>query len=382
MWYDGEEETGMLAEKGCRDRRAALAEKLAGIADWIVVTSPHHVLYFSNLWVEPNGLSHNALPVLVFNARETVLFVDNFLSRDARSAFADQVVEVPWYGNACPSRERRAAVLERAAAWLAAKKPGTVAAETSWLPAAFAAEMRARGAGITDAHRMIEDMRRVKYPDETEEIRSLVRDASLALDAVRGMIHEGMTEWSVFGLLYKEFVSRRRKLTSLIADFITDARVSGPPRDRKLEKGDLLIIDFSPYSGGYRADMAATVRVDALPTTRQTEYMEILVQAKSRAEAFLRPGVSGREIYGAMAGCFAERGVGRFFTSHAGHGLGLLHPERPYFVPDCDETLAAGDVVTLEPGLYDTRVGHMRIEDVYLITPGGPDKITVHRQGF
>ncbi len=372
----------MLSEKGCRERRAALEKKIAGRTDWIVLTSPHHVLYFSNLWVEPNSLAHHSLAVLAWRGGESALFVDSFLSREARTAFADQVVVVPCYGDVRPVPDRRKAVMERAAAWLSAKRPGTVAAETAYLPAALAADLRGTGAAVLDVLPLIEEMRCVKYPDELDLMRSLVRDASSSLDAVREQVHAGLSEWAVYGLLHREFVTRRCMPLSLIADIVTDLRVSGLPRDRRLEKGDLVIIDFSPYSGGYRADISATLRVDTPPGGRQVEYMEALFQARARAEALLRPGVPGREVYGAMAGCFAQRGLGRFFTGHAGHGLGLLQPERPYFLPYSDEPLAAGQVVTLEPGLYDGRVGHMRIEDVYIIGPDGAERISRHRPGF
>ena len=63
---------------------------------------------------------------------------------------------------------------------------------------------------------------------------------------------------------------------------------------------------------------------------------------------------------------------------HAGHGLGLTHPEAPFFVPKADETLLAGDVVTLEPGLYVADVGGIRIEHNYLVTGTGFERLSNH----
>ncbi len=67
------------------------------------------------------------------------------------------------------------------------------------------------------------------------------------------------------------------------------------------------------------------------------------------------------------------------FPSHSGHGLGLSHPEPPYFVRDSTDTVLAGDVVAIEPGLFVDGVGGMRFEQNYLVTADGFEKLTHHR---
>jgi Xaa-Pro aminopeptidase len=84
-------------------------------------------------------------------------------------------------------------------------------------------------------------------------------------------------------------------------------------------------------------------------------------------------------VYDAVLGSFAAAGVAEFFPHHAGHGLGLSHPEAPYFVRHSRETLLAGDVVTLEPGLYVDGVGGIRIEHNYLVTDAGFEQLSRHR---
>jgi Xaa-Pro aminopeptidase len=75
---------------------------------------------------------------------------------------------------------------------------------------------------------------------------------------------------------------------------------------------------------------------------------------------------------------FEKAGVADYFPHHAGHGLGLSHPEAPFFVRHADETVVAGDVVTLEPGLYVPDVGGIRIEHNYLITDTGYERLSNH----
>ena len=86
--------------------------------------------------------------------------------------------------------------------------------------------------------------------------------------------------------------------------------------------------------------------------------------------------VLGLAVYDAVRGVFAKEGVADDFPHHAGHGLGLTHPEAPFFVRHADETLLEGDVVTLEPGLYVPGVGGIRIENNYLVTKAGYEKMS------
>jgi Xaa-Pro aminopeptidase len=99
-------------------------------------------------------------------------------------------------------------------------------------------------------------------------------------------------------------------------------------------------------------------------------------------ETMLRPGVTGADVFEATRAPIVEAGLGEAFFHHAGHGLGLGHPERPYLVPGCEDVLAAGDVVTLEPGAYLEGWGGARIEHNYLITEDGYERLSNHEIGL
>ena len=81
-------------------------------------------------------------------------------------------------------------------------------------------------------------------------------------------------------------------------------------------------------------------------------------------------------VYDAMRTAFGD--MADYFTTHGGHGLGISHPEPPYIVRHSAETLVAGDVVTLEPGLYVDGVGGLRIEHNYLVTETGSEQLSNH----
>ena len=77
-------------------------------------------------------------------------------------------------------------------------------------------------------------------------------------------------------------------------------------------------------------------------------------------------------------GHFAALGLAEYFPTHSGHGIGLGHPEPPYFVAVSTDTIQAGDIVAVEPGLYVEGVGGMRYERNYLITADGYETLSGH----
>jgi Xaa-Pro aminopeptidase len=95
-------------------------------------------------------------------------------------------------------------------------------------------------------------------------------------------------------------------------------------------------------------------------------------------EKELRAGAQCLAVYQAVRGVFENAGMAEYFPHHAGHGLGLTHPEAPYLVRHATEMLLAGDVITLEPGLYIPGTGGIRIENNYLITDQGYERLSNH----
>ena len=145
-----------------------------------------------------------------------------------------------------------------------------------------------------------------------------------------------------------------------------------------LEPGDLFILDFSVVIGGYRSDFTNTLVVGRSPTADQQRLYDLCRAAMAAGEKELRAGRPCRTVYDAVRDVFDRAGVAEHFPHHAGHGLGLTHPEAPYLVREADEELWAGDVVTLEPGLYISGVGGLRIENNYLVTEQGYERLSNH----
>ena len=100
--------------------------------------------------------------------------------------------------------------------------------------------------------------------------------------------------------------------------------------------------------------------------------------AQQAGETVLKAGTKASDVWHAVNQPIADAGLAANFAHHAGHGIGLAHPEPPILVPQGDDVLLAGDVITLEPGLYVEGIGGIRIEHNYLITETGYERLSNH----
>ena len=170
----------------------------------------------------------------------------------------------------------------------------------------------------------------------------------------------------------------------LIGDILSGSRterIAGGPTDRVIESGDTVILDLSPVIGGYRADYTATFVVDGEPGARLKALESALHGAMDAGKGQLVAGRKCSQVYATVKNYLDETEFGAYSTRHVGHGLGLGHPEAPYFVPGSGEELLVGDVVTLEPGAYPKGCA-ARIEHICLVTENGPEQLTRHNTTF
>lgn len=370
----------MLTRQGCLGRQQRLREAVQ--ADWIVITAPWHIHYLANFYVTPNGLNLASTSFLVLTRDGgTRLFVDNWNAEAAASAVVDDVVVYTWYDMRGPGRNRHRGVMLDLIEALSRDRPRDVAVEPTHLPFGVAQRLLDLGCAVTDVTPALRRMRLQKDPDELDEIRRVIRVAEAGHAAAREAVRPGVTELDVYTAVASAAVKAAGEVVTILGDFASGGRSGGPPTERTLEPGDLMIVDFFPVLNGYRADITNTYAVSE-PTDAQRRYMDLLLKAKAAGEALLRPGVTGCEVYAAVRSVFEKAGVAHLFPHHAGHALGLMHPESPFFVPESQEPLRERQVVTLEPGLYGPEVGGMRIEDNYLITATGFERLSNHSKGL
>jgi len=379
----------MLSERGCRDRRERLWEALPQQVEWVLIADPRHVNYLSGFWVNP--LSHSCGERgLLFLERdgEAVLLCDNFaLGAALGEPHVDRTIAEPWYDqqHGVPNRDH---VLFKALQQILPRlRPGRGRVEAEWLPvgALEAIGLPAPGDsppadGLT-LGTLLRDLRRRKDPDEIELVRRSIRAGEAGQCRARELVRPGISEFELFREIQSAALAELGFSAPLYGDFRATSPgrpgAGGPPTEHVLQAGDIFVCDFSVVVAGYRGDFTASIAAGT-PTEGQRALFELCRAAMNAGEAALRPGVTGREVHEAVAAPFAAAGRAGAFPHHAGHGLGLGHPEAPSFVAKSDEVLRAGEVVTLEPGAYVQGIGGLRIEHNYRITDAGYERLTDH----
>ena len=359
----------MLSAGGCRQRRQRLWQQLdpKPDSDHLRLADPSHLMYLANFHVDPFSLGAGYAGYLLLRRDgHATLIYDNRLPKSVEQAHVDDRRVVTWYDGQAPAHgPRQLAPLERV------NPSGTGLRIHDRVGDPYASILIPTLAAL----------RRRKDPDEIALLRQCMRVTETGHAWARAHVRPGMTELEVYCGVATACTLAAGHAVVVYGDFAVSPgpeRRGGPPTERTLEPGDMLILDYSVVLGGYRSDFTNTLVVGKPPTADQRRLFELCQAAMAAGERELRAGAACQTVYDAVHGVFDQAGMAQHFPHHAGHGLGLAHPEAPYFVRHATETLLAGDVVTLEPGLYVPGVGGLRIEHNYLITEQGYERLSNH----
>ncbi|HEY7154632.1 MAG TPA: Xaa-Pro peptidase family protein [Gemmataceae bacterium] len=359
----------MLTAEGCRQRRQHLWGQLdpPPDSDHLRLSDPIHLAYLANFHVDPFSLGAGFGGYLLLRQDgQAKLLHDDRLPKSVTQAHVEERVVVQWYNGQSPGRGPRQLAL------LQTVNPSHDGLRIHDRPGdPYAA---------TVIHTLAE-MRRRKDADEIEQLRRCMRATEAGHAWARANVRPGMTELDVYCGVNTACIQAAGRAAIVYGDFAVSPgpeRRGGPATDRVLEPGDMMILDYSVVLDGYRSDFTNTLVVGRDPSPDQQRLYDLCTRAMAAGEKELRAGQACRTVYEAVRDVFDRAGVAQHFPHHAGHGLGLTHPEAPYFVREADETLLAGDVVTLEPGLYVPGVGGIRIEHNYLVTGRGYERLSNH----
>jgi Xaa-Pro aminopeptidase len=144
---------------------------------------------------------------------------------------------------------------------------------------------------------------------------------------------------------------------------------------KKIESGDLVVVDIGATYCGYCSDITRTF-IAGKPDAKRAEIYETVLRSYDAAFTAMKPGVYCREVDAVSRKVISEAGYGRNYSHSLGHGVGLEIHEPPSVSQNSDEVLRDGNVVSNEPGIYIRGFGGVRIEDTVLITNGGPRRLT------
>ncbi|MCA9000137.1 MAG: aminopeptidase P family protein [Planctomycetaceae bacterium] len=386
----------MLTREGCEIRRRRLWEMVPASVEWLLIADPRHVQYLANFWVQPLSFSGGERGLLLLERDgKATLMGDNFALRSAvHDPYVDNEIVTTWYDHKHSVSNRDHALVKALGDAIGNKKGKTGLVEAEWLPLAaatildpasyeFSASQEAGAQTLVDLGTILRLLRRQKQKDEIALLKQCMKAGDAGQARLFEVAEEGVTELAIYREIQKAAVEAAGRPALVYGDFracyAEEPKNGGLPKDegRKLQTGDLFVLDFSVVLDGYRSDFTNTVSIGK-PSDAVVEMHGLCTAGMAGGEKALRPGVSACEVHAAVAKPYREAGREELFTHHAGHGIGLAHPEAPILVPQSTDSLMVGDVVTLEPGAYEKGIGGMRIEHNYLITENGHERLSNH----
>jgi len=225
----------------------------------------------------------------------------------------------------------------------------------------------------------VEALRAIKSPEEIAAIRAAASLAGEALAEVIRQVRAGQTEQEVAALL--EGALRRGgtegyPFPTIVASGPRSALPHARTTARVIAPGDFLLLDFGAIVDGYVSDVTRTFVVGAPPTARQLDTFRLVAGAQRAALAGLRAGLSGRQADALARDVLEAAGQGTAFGHSLGHGIGLEVHEAPRLARTADQVLPAGAVVTVEPGVYYSGWGGVRLEDDVVLADGAATLLT------
>jgi len=225
---------------------------------------------------------------------------------------------------------------------------------------------------LVSTDRLVESLRAIKEPEEIELITQAVAITDDALNYIQGEISPGMSEmevaWEIEKFL-RENGSQSIPFDVIVASGPNSVLPHAKPSPHTIQSGEPIIIDIGARVGGYSSDLSRTICLGSPDNTFNKVYDTVL-GAQLTAMAIIKEGMTGEEADSIARVIIEEAGYGDAFGHSLGHGVGLTTHELPRLGPNSTEQLVDGMVFTVEPGIYLTGWGGVRIEDVVIMENG------------
>jgi Xaa-Pro dipeptidase len=276
------------------------------------------------------------------------------------------------YGEDMASRQAAFKKLE-ARLGLARRRVGVEPLRMRWMEEQSLMEA-APGIRLASAEAALEPLRAVKSTEELASIERAVAIAESALQTLLPSVRPGVTERELASELTLQLLRAGSEpelpFPPIVAAGPNAALPHAVPTGRRLERGDVLILDWGATLDGYISDLTRTFFLGEADAEMRRIY-ETVARANSAGREAAGPGVACRDVDRAARRVIEAAGYGPAFLHRTGHGIGLEAHEPPYLRSDNESLLTAGMTFTVEPGIYLESRGGVRIEDNVVITPEG-----------
>ncbi len=228
-----------------------------------------------------------------------------------------------------------------------------------------------------DGGAIMNKLRRLKDAGEAACIKKAAEIGARAFLEALCSARAGMTEKEFESLLNYRISAAGGEagFGMIVASGARGAMPHGRATDKPMERGECVTVDYGARWNGYLCDITRNFSIGA-PTDESAALHALVKKAHDAGVSGLKAGASGVALHAAASAVFAEEGKEKFFTHSLGHSFGLEIHESPVLSARRDDILAAGDVVTIEPGLYFMGERGMRLEDDYLVAEDGAELLT------
>ena len=225
--------------------------------------------------------------------------------------------------------------------------------------------------GVKEVVNDIAHLRQTKSPTEVALLEKAVRITLKAQEAAARTIAPGVMEYEVEAALEYEFRrngAERPGFPSIVGSGPFSTILHYDKNTRRMESGDVVVVDIGAEWGGYSADVTRTYPVSGKFSPRQREIYQIVLDAQKTAMAKIRPGVTFRDIHQASSSYIRSKGYEKYFIHGTSHHIGL----EVHDAGSTERPLEPNMVITVEPGIYigEEQLG-VRIEDDVVVTPTG-----------
>ncbi len=229
---------------------------------------------------------------------------------------------------------------------------------------------------------LVECLRCIKEPRELELITKAVELTDAAFEQARAIIHPGVTEreaaWEIEKFL-RQNGSEGIAFDPIVASGPNSALPHARPTERILHSGEVVLIDMGARIGGYCSDFSRTLCLgEALKAVscQLSAIYNVVLEAQLAAIDKIKTGMTASQADRLARNVITEAGYGDAFGHGLGHGVGIAIHESPTLSPTSTEYLLDGMVFTVEPGIYITGLGGVRIEDVVTLEKGRAKVLT------
>jgi Xaa-Pro aminopeptidase len=233
---------------------------------------------------------------------------------------------------------------------------------------------------LTNTTGLVETLRQSKQPDELRAIRRAVALADRALEHIYQWLGPGVTErqvaWELESFMRSQEAAAAAAFEIIVASGPNAALPHAHPTQRAIQAGEPVIMDLGCVVDGYCSDVTRTVCLGQPLDDRYLPVWQLVLQAQKAAQAGLRAGLTGVEGDQLARDVIVAAGYGDDFGHGLGHGVGLAVHEEPRLSHSYPHPLPAGSVVTVEPGIYLSGWGGVRIEDMLLVHDQGAEVLT------